>query len=241
MKIVADTHTHTLASGHTYSTVLENIRAAQEAGLSFLCVTEHGPAMYDGPKQSFFSSLHTIPDVVEGVIVLKGAEVNVTGYNGELDLPEPLLSRLDWVIASCHGPVCPPATVREHTRGWIKIAENPNVDVIGHCGDGRYPFELEAVIRSFKEHGKIVEINAHSFQVRPGSAFNCRQIARCCAKYDVPVVVSSDAHFCLNVGEVGEAVEMLEEIGFPERLILNADYERFLEEARRRTGRRLTN
>lgn len=239
MKIVADTHTHTLASGHAYSTVLENIRAAKEAGLSFLCVTEHCPTLKDAPSRSFFSNLRSIPDRVEEVVVLKGAEVNITDYEGGLDLPEEIMERLDWVIASYHNPVCPPGTMKQHTQGWLKIAENPNVDVIGHCGDGRYLFDVERVVRRFKECDKIVEINAHSFLVRPGSAFNCRQIASCCARFEVPVVVSSDAHFCLDVGKVRDAVRMLEEIGFPERLVLNADYERFLELVRRKTGRTL--
>ena len=239
MKIIADTHTHTLASGHAYSTILENDHAAKAAGLSFLCLTEHCPEMWDAPKVSFFSNLHSIPDVVDDVVVLKGAEVNILDYEGGVDLPPGLLKRLDWVIASYHGPVCPPGTLKQHTDGWIKIAQNPDVDVIGHCGDGRYLFELDKVVRAFKEFGKIVEINAHSFSVRTGAAFNCRQIAECCMKFEVPVVVSSDAHFCLDVGNVKQAVRLLEEIGFPERLVLNADYDRFLEVARQKTGRRL--
>ena len=74
------------------------------------------------------------------------------------------------------------------------------------------------------------------FTVRPGAHYNCREIARCCAKYQVPVVVSSDAHFCMDVGNVAASVAMLEEIGFPEELVLNADYDRFLEVVRKKTG-----
>ena len=36
MKIIADTHTHTIASGDAHSTVLVNIHAARERGLKFL-------------------------------------------------------------------------------------------------------------------------------------------------------------------------------------------------------------
>ena len=235
--IVADTHTHTLACGHAYSTIMENIRCASEKGLAFLCITEHAPAMHDAPQLSFFRSLYSIPDVIEGVNILKGAECNIMDYEGTLDLPEKLLSRMDWVIASYHNPLCLPGTLEQNTQGWLHVAENPNVDVIGHAGDGRYVFELEKVIKKFKEYDKIVEINAHSFGVRPGAHFNCREIARCCAKYQVPVVVSSDAHFCMHVGNVDASVQMLEEIGFPEELVLNADYERFLEVVRKKTGR----
>ena len=33
MRIIADTHCHTIASTHAYSTWMENIHAAKEAGL----------------------------------------------------------------------------------------------------------------------------------------------------------------------------------------------------------------
>ena len=36
MKLIADTHTHTIASNHAYSTVLENIEAAKGADCSIL-------------------------------------------------------------------------------------------------------------------------------------------------------------------------------------------------------------
>ena len=82
--IVADTHTHTLACGHAYSTIMENIRCASEKGLAFLCITEHAPAMHDAPQLSFFRSLYSIPDVIEGVNILKGAECNIMDYEGKL-------------------------------------------------------------------------------------------------------------------------------------------------------------
>ena len=47
----------------------------------------------------------------------------------------------------------------------------------------------------FGENHKLVEINNHSFQVRPDNVENCRKIALCCKKYGVPIVVDSDAHF----------------------------------------------
>ena len=43
MKIIADTHAHTLASGHAYSTIKEMAAAAKERGLKALALTEHAP------------------------------------------------------------------------------------------------------------------------------------------------------------------------------------------------------
>ena len=43
MKLIADTHSHTLASGHAYSTIREMVRAAFEKGMEAFAITEHGP------------------------------------------------------------------------------------------------------------------------------------------------------------------------------------------------------
>ncbi len=239
-KIIAETHCHTCACDHAYSTLLENVREAARKQIPFLCVTEHGPKMVDGPHEGYFGNIvRVVPEVLEGVVVLKGAEANILDYEGSLDVPERYLKKLDWVIASYHTVCIQPATPEEHTNGWIAVAKNPLVDVIGHCGDQRFAFDMEKAVRAFAEYGKIVEINAHSFTARPGSAENCLEIAKLCKKYRVPVVCSSDAHFCTGIGEVGESLALLEQVDFPEELILNIDYDRFLRVAREKSGKKL--
>ena len=240
MKICADTHTHTIACQHAYSTLLENVAWAKKIGLRAIANTEHAPSISGAPFIWYITNQKIIPEVIDGVIVLKGVEANVLDWEGHLDVSDERLAKLDWVIASYHPPCARPATPKEHTAGWLAVAENPLVDVIGHCGDGRYAFDLEEVIPAFAENGKIVEINAHSFSCRPGSPENCRRIALACKRYGVPVVCSSDAHFSTQVGQVEPALALLRELEFPPELILNLDYGRFLQVARQKSGRLLT-
>lgn len=237
MKIIADTHTHSLISGHAYSTIQENFIAAAQKGFQFIACTEHTQAMPGAPFEFYFTNLRVLPDQLMGVYLLRGCEVNILNSNGDLDLPDSVLQKLDWVIASLHSPVYSPSDIQSHTQAWMQVAKNPHVDVIGHCGDERYKFDYEPVICSFAENGKIVEINSHSFHFRPGSMQNCREIAKLCAKYKVPVVVSSDAHFYASIGDFSDAINMLEEIEFPQELILNADYDRFANMLHQKTGR----
>ena len=56
-----DLHTHTIASGHAYSTLQENIAAARERGLKFLGLSEHGPAVDGGPSRLYFQNYKIIP------------------------------------------------------------------------------------------------------------------------------------------------------------------------------------
>ena len=39
MKALIDLHTHTLVSGHAYSTIKENVEAARLAGLKYIGIT----------------------------------------------------------------------------------------------------------------------------------------------------------------------------------------------------------
>lgn len=232
MTIVADTHTHTSACDHAYSSIDENARAAKERGLKFIAMTEHSPSMPGGPSFIHFANLRAIPPVLHDVIILKGSEVNIMDSSGVLDLEDNVLDNLDLVIASLHTMNFIPATKKEHTEAWLSVVTNPLVDIMGHMGDGRYPFDEERVIKEVAKNGKVVEINSHSFVARPGSVENCPRIAKLCMQYGVKVVVSSDAHFYNRIGEFKYSTDLLEEIGFPEENILNADYNRFLDFAK---------
>lgn len=236
MRLIADTHTHTLASNHAYSTVMENIVAAREQGLLYMAMTEHGPKMPDAPHIWHCVNQWEVPSLYKGLNILHGIEVDVMDEDGTLDIDNKVLAGLEWVIASMHGPCFAPATEQEHTRAWMKVAENPHVDVIGHCGRGNYPFDHEKVIRAFKEYGKIVEINNATLQKSANHAA-CADIARVCKRLQVPVVVNSDAHFAARIGVFDQAVALLEEVDFPKKLIINADIDRFEEVvAQKRAG-----
>ena len=61
MQYVLDTHTHTIASGHAYSTISEMAQAAADKGLELLAITEHAPMMPGSCQQIYFSNLVVVP------------------------------------------------------------------------------------------------------------------------------------------------------------------------------------
>lgn len=237
MKLVADTHTHTLASTHAYSTILENAKFASEIGLSYLGATDHAPGMTDAPHWWHFENLRILPDELYGVKLLRGVEADITDFSGGLDVTDRQLSILSWVIASIHGPCLPRGSVEEITSAYLGAAKNPYVDVIGHSGHSGYPYDYEAAIREFARLGKLVECNQGTFSSRPASAQNCVKIAQLCKKHGCRIVVNSDAHFAYRVGQVPDVFAMLREIDFPEELIINTNltrFEAYLAERKRR-------
>ena len=238
MKIIADTHVHTIASEHAFSTLMENLHEAKARGLRFLAVTDHTGRMPGAPTDTYFICLRgTIPEEYDGVYLLRGCEVNILDEKGTLDLPERVLDQMEWVIGSVHGVLTKPMTVEQSTELWLNVAKNPRIDVIGHCGDANFRFDFERVIPEFAKYGKIVEINAGSYRTRPSCIPNCIEIARLCAKYGVPLVLSSDAHFAGRVGDVADSMRIIKEANVPKELILNADLERFAQRLSKRTNR----
>ena len=229
MKLIADTHCHTVASSHAYSTILENVNEAKIKGLKYLAITDHFGKIPGAPESWYFQNLVVVPNEIDGVRVLKGIEANVIGSSGKIDIPEFNPGReLNWVIASIHDPAWSGShSVDDCTNAWLGVAKNPVVNVIGHSGLVDFKYDYETVIPVFKENNKLVEINASSFVVRKGCYENCKKIAQICKKCNAYVIVDSDSHIACHVGRFDSALKMLEDIDFPEELIINSSVELF--------------
>lgn len=225
-EIVADLHTHTHVSQHAYSSIYENINVAAQQKLIAVGITDHGPNMKDGAQEGHFRNLRVIPDRVKGVRVLKGVEANIIDYNGNIDISnDTLCKRLEICIASFHEDVISPGTTQQHTNAYLKVSENPYIDIIGHSGTACYEFDYEKVIKQFACSGKAIEINEASFKVRPTSTINCQHIAKLCKKHEVFIVINTDSHFCECIGQVPQSIKMLNEIQFPDELVINSSKE----------------
>lgn len=237
MKIIADLHTHTVASTHGFSTIKEIVDVAAQKGLSAVAITDHTPASTDGPHVWYFHNLHkAIPREVNGVKIIYGAESSIIDYDGNIDFPHEECAALDWIIASFHKDMLKPASFEEHTNMYLKLAENGDVDVIGHCATVVCPFDYEKCLKKFKECGRLVEINESTILWK-NTRENYREIIRICKKYEIPVVINTDAHFCTIVGDVTESLKLAEEIGLPEKLIVNADWDRLYAYIQSRHGK----
>lgn len=224
MKFVLDTHTHTLASGHSYSTIREMAHAANERGLELLGITEHAPKMPGSCHEFYFQNLKVVDRHMCGVELLLGAELNILDPDGTVDLPEALLRKLDITIASLHIPCMTPGTAAENTRAYINAIKNPLINIVGHPDDRRYPVDYKEIILAAKEYHTLIELNNASL-TEGGARVNARpldiEILGLCKEYEVPVVVGSDAHIDLAVGNHDKAEALLREVDFPECLIVN--------------------
>ena len=86
MKTLLDVHTHTIASGHAYSSLQEMTLAAKEKGLEILGITEHGPNIPGTCDPIYFRNLHCVPRQLYGIKLMLGAELNILNTEGDIDL-----------------------------------------------------------------------------------------------------------------------------------------------------------
>ena len=259
--VKTDLHTHTLFSGHAFSTIGENVAQAVRKGLEAIGMADHYSPLFLPQRQGGFPdwgpimNMAALPKVIDGVRVLASVEIDLVDFEGHpacWDLPCPftppgaepdtvagrLLRSRDYAIASFHGfPGAGEGTAAQYTEMYCGALRNPLIHILGHpCRPG-FPFDLEEVIRTAKETGKMLEINDHSFDSPEHIQNACRQLVIRCAEEEVPIVVSSDAHSAWFVGEFDRALTMLQEISFPERLIANRTLASFQEKKKKIPGR----
>jgi DNA polymerase (family 10) len=200
--IRGDLHMHTTASDGEAS-LAEMVRAAIARGLEYIAITDHGPrvSMANGlGPERLLAQWEEIDRLNASLaasgpaplVVLKGVEVDMLEQGG-LDLPDEVLARADWVVASLHyGQQQPGDRI---TARIIEAMENPWVSVIGHPTgrliNRRPPYEVDmaAVIAAAARTGTFLEINANPWRLdlHEGHAAAAREAG-------VGLVVSTDAH-----------------------------------------------
>ena len=230
MNIELDVHTHTIASGHAFSTLQEMVKAASEKGLKLYGITEHSSGIPGACDPIYFRNLHVVPRRMYGVDLLLGAEINILDTAGNIDMDEAILSMLDIRIAGIHSLCYSPGTCAENTQGMINVIANPYINIISHPGDGTAELDFEPIVRASKEHHTLMEINNSALRPTRNKVHarkNNLEILRLCKQYDVPVILGSDAHISFDIAVYDYVWDLLAETEFPEELIMNASVEKF--------------
>lgn len=231
MRDVMDLHTHTIASGHAYSTLYEMVHAASEKKLELFGSTDHGPSAEGAPNELFFLNFKVIPSHLCGVRLLMGCELNILDYEGKVDLEPHHLKRMDFAIASIHASYYPGGTVAQNTAAVVGAMKNPYVKIIGHPDDGRFPLDPDTIVAAAKEHHVLLEVNSASLNprsVRQGARENYEKILERCVHYEAPILIGSDAHIAGDVANHADAWALLNEFQFPEELIINTSVEKLI-------------
>jgi DNA polymerase (family X) len=161
-------HCHTTASdGH--NSIEEMAEAAQALGLEYLGIADHSRSSIQahGIDETKLSSqieeIRKLNKRLHGFRIFAGVECDIL-RDGSLDLPDEILSALDYVIVSIHSVFNLSET--EMTQRVIRAIENPFVTVLAHP-TGRlllkrepYQIDIPAVLDAAARTGTWIELNA---------------------------------------------------------------------------------
>jgi len=203
-KVLLDAHTHTVASGHAYSSLQEMAKAAADKGLEVLGITEHGPSVPGTCPTLYFKNMFVVPRQMYGIRLLMGCEINILDTKGSLDLTDEQIGWLDIAIAGVHAAWFKAGTKEENTQGMVNVIRNPRIHIISHPGDGSCELDFEPLVLAAKEAHTLLEVNNHSL-----------------AKYEVPTILGSDAHISFQIADYERLYPLLAEAEFPDELIMN--------------------
>jgi len=172
--------------------------AARAIGLDYLCFCDHSRALAMtgglGPERLLeqVETIRALDARLEGIKILAGIEVDIL-LDGRLDLPDAVLSRLDFVTASIHSGSRQSSS--EITERIIRAMRNPHVRSIAHP-TGRllnrresYSVDLEILAGISAETGTFLEINGS-----PDRLDLSGMAARRAVSLGATIVISSDAH-----------------------------------------------
>jgi len=241
IQFTGDYHMHTKHSDGR-ATVREMVLAGQACGLQQLGIADHGPHnIGTGVKNSqvflaIKEELTQLQAAHPNLLLLAGAEADVVSLEGELDLEDEVIKRLDHLIVGLHplarptnlgglvwllenqtakiSPRLKPRVKNANTKALVEAIHRHDVWAISHPGL-KMPLEIAEVARACTARGTAWEINAGH---KHPNYSDVLEAARC----GVDFVVNSDAHFPETVGCLEYGSWVLEKAGVGTDRVINA-------------------
>jgi DNA polymerase (family 10) len=196
--IKGDLHMHTTDSDGT-ANLEEMVNAALKLKYEYIAITDHNPSVRTSGS---FDALAVIENKRRKIEQINNSQDNIRvhfGYevdvlkSGELALPDNLLQKLDFAIASIHSNFEMPR--QEITSRLLNAIRNPYIKILGHPS-GRLinkrpamDLDWELIFKEVLDHGKILEINAH-----PSRLDLADDLVYEAHRQKIPLIINTDAH-----------------------------------------------
>ena len=186
-------HNHT-----TYSDGVASLRemalAAKALGWEYFGVGDHSQSLRIANGLSpervrdQWKVIDELNRELKGIRILKGIECDIL-EDGSLDYDDELLAGFDYVVASVHIPS------EDITERTCRALQHPATTMLGHM-TGRlllrragYNIDVERVLQTAAEHGKMIEINAQPSRLDLDWIY-CKRAKQ----LGIPLVINPDAH-----------------------------------------------
>lgn len=199
--VKGDLHVHSKWS-EGLNTIEEVALAGKNLGYEYIAISDHTGGLYIANAMDEKKILRQIKEIDKinaefarkkiGIKILKSAETNIKP-NGEIDVPEKILAKLDLVLAGVHDHFSLPK--EKMTARIIRAMKNPYVNIIVHP-TGRVIFQrpafeldLDQILKAAKQLGVAMEINSFFDRLDLRD-----QDIRKAVSLGVKMVIDTDAH-----------------------------------------------
>ncbi len=196
-EIKGDLHVHTKYSDGQ-NTIIEMVNAARELNYKYIAITDHSKAraisngLDENKILEQIKEIKKIQNKFNDIKIFTGTEVDIKS-NGELDLAEDVLKKLDIVIASIHSGFkqnkeeTTKRLTKAFSTGLVKIFGHPTTRVINYRPEVQ--FDFKTIFRLCKENNMALEINSSPERLDLRDVY-----IRDAINNNVKIVIDSDAH-----------------------------------------------
>jgi len=200
-----DLHMHTVETDGR-NTIEEMAEAAKAYGYKYMAITDHSKnlafanGLDDKRALAHIQRIREANEKIDGITIFAGIEVDILA-DGDLDLSDDVLARMDVVIASVHSVFNQePAKM---TDRLLKAISNPNTSIIGHP-TGRlqlrrdaYQFDMDAVLTTAAKHKVAMELNSYPDRLDLNDV-HLRQAKQ----RGVKIVINTDSHHTSHLDKI---------------------------------------
>lgn len=250
VRLIGDYHTHTIYSSgfkkrgtHAKGTIEENVAEAFAKGLETIVISEHGPGHYLYGLRTenlpiMRNEIDRLREIYEprGLRILLGLEANLVGLDGELDVDESKIMKLDILLMGYHYGATPGSlrdalglyvtpqlaklfagtmegSVERMTEAYIKAMERYPINIITHPGS-KAKVDIVEVAKKAAQKGTALEISSKHDELSVKSLELIKEIP-------VMLYLNSDAHEPSRVGDVEKGIKKAQESGIDLNRIVN--------------------
>ncbi len=226
-----DLHIHTIASGHAHNTILEYINQAQKLGMDTIGISEHGPNNSETiVSEVYFLTIGRLPRIVNGIKILRGVEANIIDQNGNIDIIDDVIERLDYVMANFHDNTKYKDLGTEgNTDSMIKTINSGKVNIITHPFHTKiFNFNIERIVAEACKKNVLLEIDLqyiNKYLKRPKKYEECfkniKKVIDLVKKYNKKIIVNSDSHNIWELGDDSYLEKIKDQVDLPDEMIIN--------------------
>ena len=219
-----DLHLHSDLSPDGRMSLDEILIEAVDRGYEYVLITDHTSGLRFGGLteaglEDQAAEIEEVRSRFPDLVVLHGAELNIT-RDGDLDIADETLSRLDLAVAGLHSFF--DLTRDEQTARIIRALSHPVVRVLAHPTGRRIgarpPVELdiEAVIAAAVDHDAALEVNGHRDRLDLSATH-----AALAASAGALLAADSDAHRVGEMGNIANSVATMQRGGVSPESVVN--------------------